>query len=146
MGYPDVCELLKQVEGWCRAAAVALAYYRNQCEAQMVTPPLSLRIADLRECQDELELTHIVRLFSAFEVSLRSYWDQGLHKKTIPNVVDLINSIAARHKMATDVRDNAHHVREYRNALVHQGGAPALTLSDCRGYLCTYASYLPRKW
>src|SRR4051794_32651666 len=77
-----------------------------------------LRQGEIVAAARHLEGTYIVRLFAEFETAARQYW--AANWDTEPRTVDLLNGLAARCGIPDTQRDNAHLVREYRNALVHE--------------------------
>jgi hypothetical protein len=93
-----------------------------------------------------LEGTYIIRLFAEFETGARQYW--AANWDTYPKTVDLLSGLAARHNIPDTQRDNAHLVREYRNALVHEREEKpeVVSIAVARGYLCHFFSFLPQRW
>jgi len=108
-----------------------------------------LRPQYLRECAAELELTYSLRLFAAFEGTLRSYW-QSIRPASRPRrtpVEVVMNRIASRCSVSYDILSRAHEVRGYRNHAVHHGGiVGVLAFGDCKSRLSRFISYLPRRW
>jgi len=80
-----------------------------------------LRLSQVRFAGTHLEATYLVRLFSAFEAVLR---DMLPHPYPLRpdgrSAYNLINRAASKWRLAADVRDAAHRVREARNQAVHQ--------------------------
>ena len=77
----------------------------------------------LRDAQENLEGTYIVRLFAAFEAALRSY-DRAKHndpsRKTAASVmIDEIGGKRGR-GIQTGIRHDAHDVRRVRNYWAHE--------------------------
>lgn len=113
----------------------------------MVLAPVGLSPRDVNEALADLEAVYTVRLFSEFEATIRSVvrslWPNlDLSRRTVRSLMD---RVAARHHVVSDVLDAAHAVRRYRNSIVHRsrwGAAP--TLAECRSKLATFLSYLPR--
>jgi hypothetical protein len=107
-----------------------------------------LKIADYRSFRDNLELTYLIRLFAEFEAGLREAWAIAFRQATTPRMQDLVDSIAARCVIAPGWRDDAHNIRIYRNALVHEGGddAQAIGLREACSGLCRFFSGLPHHW
>src|SRR5947207_121868 len=64
--------------------------------------PAATKVADLRQCAQNLEITYILRLFAEFEGVLRDYWIGGRKRKTVPNMRPLMNSIAAYRDIPPD--------------------------------------------
>ena len=93
-----------------------------------------------------LEGTYIIRLFAEFETGARAYWEANW--TTHPKATDLLDGLAARRGIPDTQRDNAHLVREYRNALVHEREdvPDKVPIDKARSYLCHFFSYLPPRW
>lgn len=138
--------LLKQVVNQAQAAAEALRHYQGACESGQADLPSALRLSDLRSCLEDVEGTYLIRLFASFEATLRRYWSGPLGRKTRPQAKHLVDRVAAHRKMPHDVLTAADRARSFRNALVHGGVAPPMTLAEARRALCVYLSYLPRDW
>jgi hypothetical protein len=107
-----------------------------------------LKIADYRSFRDDLELTYFIRLFAEFEAGLREAWAIAFRQSTTPRMQDLIDSIAARCHISPSWRDDAHNIRAYRNALIHEGGEEAqpIGLREACSGLCRFFSGLPHQW
>jgi hypothetical protein len=101
--------------------------------------PPNTKLRDVEAMSDALENTYLIRLFSAFESGLRSYW--ASIRGTIPPAEPLIDSIAAKRAVPDDRRDQVHEVREYRNNLVHENDeeVSSVALAVARGRLCTFS-------
>jgi hypothetical protein len=76
-------------------------------------------MTNARDWARNLEATYLVRLFAVFEQALRDYWSKSLKRTTHPKTEDLINSIAARRRVHYQELQAVHHVRAFRNAVVH---------------------------
>jgi len=139
---------IKSCEQMCDAGRAATEYFLRVCDSDPSQMPkeMTFSVSDIRACHEDLERTYLVRLFALFEATIRDYWGRGCGKKSHPLVGTLLDRIASRCYMRYDVLSNAHVVRNYRNLLVHGGVAKPVTLSEARGHLCTFLSYLPREW
>jgi len=108
----------------------------------------AVRPSHVRECARHLEMTYLLRLFAEFEHVLRDYWHtarpRAVRRRTRMEI--LINRIAAICAIPFDALENAHDVREYRNAIVHSDEASRLTFNECKSRLGTFLSFLPRRW
>lgn len=104
------------------------------------------RSHDLDTAWTRLEGTYLIRLFAEFEASLRRFW--ATRKATTPPAGDLLNGVGARCRTPHDQLSNAHHVRDYRNSLVHEQevGTKPVPISIARSHLCRYLSFLPLEW
>jgi len=101
----------------------------------------------LESCVGNLELTYLLRLFAEFEGVLRDYWLHGLHRTTRPQMTDLMNSIAAYCHTTDDDVNDAHEVREYRNAVIHEHAQDLrFEFRVCRSRLARFARWLPPEW
>jgi hypothetical protein len=105
-----------------------------------------VRPREIDKASENLEGTYIIRLFSEFETGARQYW--GAVWDTDPKSVDLLNGLAARCRVPDTQLNNAHLVREYRNALVHEREEKpeVVPIALARGHLCRFFSFLPRRW
>lgn len=106
----------------------------------------AFRPQDLQLASNRLEDTYFVRLFAEFEASLRSYW--RTYRATAPPAHDLIESVGARRKIPCDQVADAHRVREWRNAIVHDcdNRVEKISIGSARHYLCHYLAFLPQEW
>jgi hypothetical protein len=110
--------------------------------------PLAWKVflPSFRTAASNRETTFVIRLFAVYEQGLREIWSAS-GVSTVPPVRDLIDGLAARHRIPDGHRAAAHRVREYRNAVVHGGPvANASTLLEVRRALCRYFSFLPPTW
>ena len=125
---------------WAISASSADAAFVRRL--QQVPSPVDR--GDLERCRRRLEDVCIVWLYAEFEDALRAYWE-FLKKKTRPPMEVLMNSVAGKTSMPQDFLGPAHHVRQYRNDLVHRTSTvPKLSLGKCKSYLCRFLSLLPR--
>ena len=104
---------------------------------------------NIRLCTANLEWTYSLRLFTDFEGVLRDYWGTAqrspLPRRTRMEV--LINRVAARCSVPYDLLQDAHEVREQRNAIVHGSqGEQEITFYECKTRLGKFLSYLPVRW
>jgi hypothetical protein len=118
-------------------------------EAAQADPTIlqgQLRRGDILTASRNLEGTYITRLFAEFETGARQYW--AANWDTDPRTVDLLNGLAARCGIPDTQRDNAHSVREYRNALVHEreDRPEGIPIAMARSHLCHFFSFLPPRW
>lgn len=106
----------------------------------------NLRQGEIVVASKNLEGTYIIRLFAEFETGARQYW--AANWDTDPKAVDLLDGLAARCLIPDTQRSNAHLVREYRNALVHEREEEpeAMPIAVARSYLCHFFSFLPPRW
>ena len=137
---------IKAVEREFEAAHFAIDWVLNIVQSDPTVLEGKLRPNDIRIAREQMEATYMVRLFAEFETALRDYW--ATKKVTHPPVRDLLESLAGSRSVSKDALKNAHAVREFRNALVHerQDAPDAISLAQARHHLCTFVSFLPRKW
>jgi hypothetical protein len=87
-------------------------------------------------------------LFAEFEGILLGYWPDGLGRTTKPKASVLINRVAelCPLPMGHSHRDGVHHVRSYRNMLVHPRAerVEPLTVDQCLSRFGKYLAYFPQ--
>ena len=106
-----------------------------------------LRIRDIATSSHRLEGTYIIRLFAEFETGLRQFL--RAFKYRVPKSTEaLLNRVRDRVGIAKDDANNAHAVRHYRNALVHDREEPAQPVSvrDATRFLGLFMGWLQRHW
>lgn len=107
-----------------------------------------LELPDFVDAARMLEGTYIMRLFAEFESAVRRYFQLARNKRPPSKTEDLLNSVASHRYIQFEQLQNAHRVRIYRNNLVHERhrGNDPLGITEARGYLCRFLSFLPRDW
>jgi hypothetical protein len=103
----------------------------------------------LRVAAANLEVTFALRMFAEFEAALQDYWTTAspTSRTRRAQMQTLINRTAARRRIPTAVVAEAHEVRAYRNAVVHDRlRAPRLTIHNCKSRLSRFITYLPLNW
>ncbi|HVC97258.1 MAG TPA: hypothetical protein VND64_26495 [Pirellulales bacterium] len=108
----------------------------------------TIRVRDVRFASERLDGTYIIRLFAEFETGLRLCWNVIRGRDPPNRTRDLLDGVAASRRIPHDVLSQSHVVREYRNALIHERDElPAkIAISDARGRLCRFFSFLPPDW
>ena len=106
-----------------------------------------LKLADVNRASDRLEGTFIIRLFSEFEVALKTILRERKVRKIPKDAKPLINRVATYFKFSGMILDNVHAVREYRNKLVHNlvsgiADEERMTIRTATSRLCTFLSRL----
>lgn len=103
---------------------------------------------DVRNLQENLDSTFLIRLYAEFEAGLRDAWQFAFNRRTEPQMRDLLIAIATRCYMPHDWLVHAHEVRVYRNTLVHEGQhkITPIPIVVVRRYLCRFFSRLPPDW
>lgn len=104
-----------------------------------------LKRLDIDRASERLEGTYIIRLFSEFEVTLKTILRERKVQKIPRDAKPLIDRVASYAKFSGPILDNAHAVREYRNELVHGlvHGIPddrRMTIRSVTAHLCTFLS------
>jgi hypothetical protein len=102
-----------------------------------------LKRLDVHRASERLEGTYIIRLFSEFEVALKTVLRERKVLKIPRDAKPLINRVASYFKFSGTILDNAHVVREYRNKLVHNLVIPdkeKMTIRTVTSHLCTFLS------
>lgn len=148
----DWHEHIKDIEGEYRAARLAVDRFQFQVmeSPDMLTARDATR-AYLRQADENLEGTYLVRLFAAFEAALRSY-DRVKHADANRNepASILIDSIGGRRGqgISTTVRQGAQAVRLVRNYWAHENQTlpGSMTLAEARARLQRFLSWLPDEW
>ena len=103
------------------AAALGLALLETTADLDLRLTQAGLSRQDLQTAAGRLEETYAVRAFALFEAALRGFWTATV-RPTEPVVSVLIDRIATRCGIPDPVRVDAHGVREFRNAVIHEGG------------------------
>lgn len=137
---------IKSVEREYVAMRHAADRFRQAALADPTILDENLRRGEIVVASENLEGTYIVRLFTEFETGVRQYW--VVNWDTHPKTADLLDGLAARRGVPETQRTNAHLVRDYRNALVHEREEEAkpIPIAVARGYLCHFFSFLPPHW
>ena len=100
----------------------------------------------MRLARGRLNVTYTVRLYIEFEFALRDYWTSSV-RVTQPNMVTLVDSIAARRNVPPDWLADTHEVRRLRNDIVHAARQPRqMTIAQANKRLGRYLSMLPVSW
>lgn len=107
----------------------------------------AVRRPDTTTASSHLEGTYIVRVFSEFETALQ-HFIQVFHIRKPRGAESLVNRIRDRGRIPQSDTDAVHHVREYRNALVHARSTPVtpVTIREATSFLCTFLSRVQRIW
>lgn len=144
-------DILRRVRDELEAARFALRYV---LESRADSPTLDAAATrqgitndELARCARNLEVTFVLRLFSDFEAILRDYWRTGMGRRTEPEMRRLMDSIAARRVMNADDLRLAHHIREYRNDVIHERlRDPRFDFPTCARAIGKYLFWLPEEW
>ena len=139
---------VKAVEREHVAVRYATDYLVNAVHHDPTILDRDLRVRDVKEAVEQLEGTYVIRLFAEFETSLRTFWIVSRGNDPPSRTRDLLDGIGARRKVPHDTIENAHAVREYRNALVHEreDTVQPLPIAVARSYLCVFLNFLPLEW
>lgn len=139
---------VKAVEREHTATRFAIDYLLNAVQQDSTALKGNLRVRDVNESASRLEGTYTIRLFAEFETSLRTFWVASRGKDPPSRTRDLLDGVAARRRIPLDRIQNAHAVREYRNALVHERdeAVDPIPIDQARSNLCVFLSFLPMEW
>ena len=109
---------------------------------------IGLSAADIQKCQKNLHDTYFIRLFAAFETSVRDYWKNGLRRKPQVHIRDIIDSLASRHIVLEVVLNGVHRARKWRNRMIHEDDAEAepVAINDARSAFGRFIGRLPDNW
>jgi hypothetical protein len=110
-----------------------------------------LKRLDVNRASERLEGTYVIRLFSEFEVALKTFLRERKVKNIPGGAKLLIDRVASFVKFSGPILDKAHEVREYRNRLVHHlvYGIPdtqRMTIRIATSHLCTFLSRSLARW
>jgi hypothetical protein len=137
---------IKAVEREYVAMRRAADHFRQAAIGDPTILLANLRHGEIVIASRNLEGTYVVRLFAEFETAARQHWAAMWRRD--PKTVDLLSGLPARCGIPDPYRDDAHQVRDYRNALVHEpeDKPGALPIATARHYLCRFFSFLPPRW
>ena len=137
---------LRDIEGEYHASRFALPdVLRRSLDNPTLLRASGLDFADLRRAVKHLEVTYIIRLFAYFESASRELWNTM--RPTDPPAKDLLDGLAARCAMPSDLLADAHDVREYRNVVVHEGETTVrFEFAETRSRLAKFMSHYPPQW
>jgi len=128
------------------AARAALALAVEHWPALHTTRQLQAQtLRMMRAADTNLEMTYLVRAFARFEAVLRDHWIAARPGSRLPPRAEtLINRVASRHRLPAAIRDAAHRVRRYRNAVAHETrNALPMTLAEALATLNRFVAPLP---
>ena len=99
------------------------------------------------KARDNLQETYLVRLYAVFENGLRNFWINSI-RETEPPMRQLLDAVSSRRKIPYNLSENAHSVRIFRNAIVHENSeeSEVIDIRDARSHLCTFFARLPSDW
>lgn len=139
---------VKAVEREHSAVRYATDYLLNAARHDPSIVDRVLRVRDVQDAGAELEGTYVIRIFAEFEASLRTFWFASRGADAPSRTRDLVDGVGARRKVPHDAIQNAHTVREFRNALVHErdDDMRSLSIATARRHLCVFLSFLPMEW
>lgn len=139
---------IKVVEVEHTVARLALDRLMAGAIAAPSTLPVEWKTSDIRLASDHPAGTYLIHLFAEFETALRSFRPEARTTAPPSRTRDLSDGIASTCRVAPGPLANAHSVREYRNALVHEREAVILPIpvAEARGHLCKFPSHRPLDW
>lgn len=135
---------IKAIERQYLAVRAAVEYMMIDVSSDPSLLVGDLRPRDLDTASKSLEDTYLVRMFAEFEVALRTAWHSTRASLPPTRMRDLIDGLAASCRIGTLQVQQAHQVRDYRNALVHERlqTINPVPLSSARSHLCHFLSRL----
>jgi hypothetical protein len=152
MNHVQAFNRIRDVRDEYRSTVFALSHTLISIESDSsllntLTEPLAPQ--QLRNSAKNVEMTYLLRLFATFEGTLRDYWAAARPsprpRRTQMQI--LMNRVVILCQIPSRVADDAHAVREFRNAVVHpQIAVSPLTFDQCKSRLAFFLSYLPRQW
>ena len=139
---------IKGAEREREVVAVALGLLDERLSEDPLTlRDLELNAANLADARSGLDRTFLLRMVTEFEGALRDYRRNEAGRRTAPQLKALIDAVASRRRVATDVLEDAHAVREWRNAVAHHAAtADAVPFVVARQRLCKFVAFLPERW
>jgi hypothetical protein len=143
---------LERIAAIEREYAVAKLAVRRMRASLRANPSLltaaELNKGDFEALNRNLGPTFIVRMYAEFEAGLRNVWASARRKSTQPPMRQLLDALASWKRVADEDLANAHLVREYRNALVHEERCRAapVELAIVSQHLCKFFRYVPPTW
>jgi hypothetical protein len=148
----EAFDRLKNVQDELEAARFSVGAALKAAQADVtILAGLSYRLkpSHLRGCADNLEFTYVLRVFAEFEAVVRDFWASARpsvrRRRTQMQV--LMNRVAIECQIPAQVLHNAHEIREYRNAAIHdRRRSGEFTFQRCKSRLGFFLSYLPRRW
>jgi hypothetical protein len=146
----EVFSRIDDARGEFEAARFCLSRVERDIAAGGALRPADpIKVADLRACAGNLEVTYILRLFAEFEFALRNFLaaNRPSPQPRRIRMEHLIDRISANRSIPYDIHQDAHEVREYRNEIVHVADPTSLSIFyDCKSRLAKFLSYLPLEW
>lgn len=139
---------VKAVEREHSAVRWAIDFLLNAVRNDPTVSDRVVRVRDVERSVEKLEGTYLIRLFAEFETSLRRFWFASRGTDPPARTRDLLDGVGAKRKVPHDAIQNAHTVREFRNALVHERDdeIDPLPIAVARSHLCVYLNFLPLEW
>lgn len=129
--------------------SVARTLSEASVDANIIPAQSRFRPFHLRNASVNLEVTYALRIFAEFEAALQNYWAMASPASAARRMQmqTLMNRTAARRRIPAAIVAEAHEVRAYRNAVVHDRlRAPRLTIHHCKSRLSRFVTYLPLSW
>ncbi len=135
------------IKGEYKAAQASIDYTEREWSRLRWEQGFSrIEFPQVRQATVNIERTYIARLFSVFESILRGVLPVRVSgSPDRRSVYDLINRAASKWRIPAPIRDEAHHIREFRNLTVHQNSAAAspVLFADALAALNRFLSRLP---
>lgn len=143
----DQIRRLKSIESECNhvKASIAIALSEAQKNGNILGIN-NISVSELRSALNNSEQTYFIRMFAAFEDSVRLY-RMSYKPNRKPQTEVLLRTVSSKIKCTFDVYNNVDVVRVIRNEIVH-GGKSELpeSLAILRSHMCKYLAELPPVW
>ena len=141
----DILRRVKNVQREYSALRFTTDYALRSLSTGNVNLDNDLKRADVNRASERLEGTYIIRLFSEFEVALKTILLDQMLKRIPAAAKPLINRVATHFRFSGQILDDVHAVREYRNRLVHHlvhdiADSQRMTIPTASKHLCTFLS------
>ena len=132
------------------AARFCLAAVLDSIRSGGALPPTEpVAPSDIVRCRQNLEATFTLRLFAEFESILKDFVSERRNSRHLKWTTSerMINRIASKCRIHSEIVRETHRVRQHRNSLAHMGSeGKLLTFDDCKSRLGKFLGYLPPSW
>ncbi len=146
MSYRHIQQLAR-IQDEFEAAHLSLDYsVQNWASLHRLPEFGNASLVQMKYGAENLEMTYIIRLFSAFEVLLRIHFVlRSAGRPDRRSAYDLINMAASKYRIQTNVGADVQRVREYRNQAVHLSEVhqEEMTFDMTRSSLNKFLMWLP---
>lgn len=139
--------LLKNAVLQYAAVRWAMVYAGGRSANDPTILPSGLKPSDVAATGDAVDQLFVVRTFSVFEAALREAYPAVRPQADPPfRTRDLIDSVASRRSVPSEVLAEVHAVRSVRNRIVHRAEDSTLDVIGQKQSLARFLRYLPPDW